>query len=298
MRKALLIHPTGESMEDEEPEVDFAEPLDPADVQSNRKNARIALVVGIILFNMGLPLLIIGSISTDEDRLAMLIPGAAMFSIGVFVVVSTSFVLISSGSKSYAETEKQAEVFETNFAEKLRFSSAETSFEKSSFSRMNTVDSSVPKSEQVAPQERYVFAPEEMTWAEHNERAIAMGGHLACITSAEENEQVTKISGGKTVWIGGIRKGGGNGPGADHWYWSDGRPWSYTNWYPGEPNNMGGFENRVHLGLQAPGTWNDVSEGWPGPAVYQMSETASTESKPPQFTSILGDMEIHEKYKM
>jgi len=228
----------------------------------------------------------------------MLIPGAAMFSIGVFVVVSTSFVLISSGSKSYAETEKQAEVFETNFAEKLRLSSAETSFEKSSFSRMNTVDSSVPKSEQVAPQERYVFAPEEMTWAEHNERAIAMGGHLACITSAEENEQVTKISGGKTVWIGGIRKGGGNGPGADHWYWSDGRPWSYTNWYPGEPNNMGGFENRVHLGLQAPGTWNDVSEGWPGPAVYQMSETASTESKPPQFTSILGDMEIHEKYKM
>ena len=298
MRKGLLIHPTGQCMEDEEPEVDLAEPLDPADVQSNRKNARIALVVGIILFNMGLPLLIIGSISTDEDRLAMLIPGAAMFSIGVFVVVSTSFVLISSGSKSYAETEKQAEVFETNFAEKLRLSSAETSFEKSSFSRMNTVDSSVPKSEQVAPQERYVFAPEEMTWAEHNERAIAMGGHLACITSAEENEQVTKISGGKTVWIGGIRKGGGNGPGADHWYWSDGRPWSYTNWYPGEPNNMGGFENRVHLGLQAPGTWNDVSEGWPGPAVYQMSETASTESKPPQFTSILGDMEIHEKYKM
>ena len=288
----------GGAMEDEEPEVDFTEPLDPADVQSNTKNARIALVVGIILFNVGLPLLIIGSISTDEDRLAMLIPGAAMFSIGVFVVVSTSFVLISSGSKSYAETEKQAEVFETNFAEKLRLSSAETSFEKSSFSRMITVDSSVPKSEQVAPQERYVFAPEEMTWAEHNERAIAMGGHLACITSAEENEQVTKISGGKTVWIGGIRKGGGNGPGADHWYWSDGRPWSYTNWYPGEPNNMGGFENRVHLGLQAPGTWNDVSEGWPGPAVYQMSETASTESKPPQFTSILGDMEIHEKYKM
>ena len=298
MRKGLLIHPTGQCMEDEEPEVDLAEPLDPADVQSNRKNARIALVVGIILFNVGLPLLIIGSISTDEDRLAMLIPGAAMFSIGVFVVVSTSFVLISSGSKSYAETEKQVEEFETNFAEKLRLSSAETSFEKSSFSRMNTVDSSVPKSEQVAPQERYVFAPEEMTWAEHNERAIAMGGHLACITSAEENEQVTKISGGKTVWIGGIRKGGGNGPGADHWYWSDGRPWSYTNWYPGEPNNMGGFENRVHLGLQAPGTWNDVSEGWPGPAVYQMSETASTESKPPQFTSILGDMEIHEKYKM
>ena len=104
-------------MGDEEPEVDLAEPLDPV----VGKYARIALVVGIILFNMGLPLLIIGSISTAEDRLAMLIPGAVMFCIGAFVVVSTSFVLISSGSKSYAETEKQAEEFETNFEEKHRF---------------------------------------------------------------------------------------------------------------------------------------------------------------------------------
>ena len=124
MRKALLIHPTGQSMEDEEHLVDLAEPLDPADVQSNRKNARIALVVGIILFNMGLPLLIIGSISTAEDRLAMLIPGAVMFCIGAIVVVSTSIVLISPGSKSYAETEKQAEEFEVNFAEKLKLSTA------------------------------------------------------------------------------------------------------------------------------------------------------------------------------
>ena len=36
---------------------------------------------------MGLPLLIIGSISTGEDKLAMLIPGAVMFGIGAFVTV-------------------------------------------------------------------------------------------------------------------------------------------------------------------------------------------------------------------
>jgi len=34
-----------------------------------------------------------------------------------------------------------------------------------------------------------------------------------------------------------------------------------------------------------------------GPAVYQIPGTAPTESNPPQFTSILGDMNIHEKYK-
>ena len=145
----------------------------------------------------------------------------------------------------------------------------------------------------------FVFAPEELTWNEHSDRAQVMGGNLASITSAEENEQVTRISGGKPVWIGGVRKGSGNGPGADHWHWDDGRPWSYTNWHPGEPNNyqIGGGEHRVQLGLQAARTWNDVGEGWRGPAVYQIPEAASTESNPPQFTSILGDMDIHEKYK-
>ncbi len=128
----------------------------------------------------------------------------------------------------------------------------------------------------------FVFAPEKLTWTEHNEYARASGGNLASITSAEDNEQVTRIAGGNAVWIGGIRTGSGNGPGADHWHWSDGRPWTYTNWHHGEPNNAGGWENRVHLGYQAPGTWNDVDERWRGPAVYELSpETspATTSSK-------------------
>ena len=126
---------------------------------------------------------------------------------------------------------------------------------------------------------KYVFAHEHNGWQWHNERARAMGGHLASITNGNENEQITRISGGAPVWIGGIRKGSGNGPGADHWYWDDGRPWSYTNWHPGEPNNHGGGENRVHLGLQAPGTWNDVPDQWHGPAVYLVPNIASETSK-------------------
>ena len=132
---------------------------------------------------------------------------------------------------------------------------------------------------------RYVFVPEQLTWNEHNDRAKAMGGKLASITSAEENQQVTRISGGGPVWIGGIRKGRGNGSGADHWYWSDGQTWSYTNWHPGEPNSSDGHENRVHLGLQAPGTWNDAPEGWQGPAVYEIPVTASEPTAPPAQTS-------------
>ena len=151
-------------------------------------------------------------------------------------------------------------------------------FKDGGYTRIASIDLQIGLSNQALTQDQYMFVSEEMTWNEHNGRAKAMGRHLATISSAEENEQVTRISGGKPVWIGGIRKGSGNGPGADHWYWSDGQPWTYTNWHPGEPNNSVGSENRVHLGLQARGTWNDVNEGWRGPAVYEMSAISPTKA--------------------
>ena len=149
---------------------------------------------------------------------------------------------------------------------------------------------------------KYVFAHEHMDWHWHNERARAMGGHIASITSAQENEQITRISGGAPVWIGGIRKGaryrgkpiadrkgdeiGEVGPGADDWYWSDGRPWTYTNWGPGEPNNWDAGENRVqHLG-KFDAVWNDVGEDWGGPAVYMVPIRASESANPVQNPSI------------
>ncbi len=123
----------------------------------------------------------------------------------------------------------------------------------------------------------YKLVPEELSWNEHNDRAIAMGGHLVSITSAEENELVARIAGGRTVWIGGMRKGSGNGSGADHWCWCDGQPWIYANWAPGEPNNHGGKENRIHLYGENK-LWNDVGEGWRGPAVYQLPKEKSIRS--------------------
>ena len=61
---------------------------------------KIAFVVGITLFSMGLPLLIIGSTSTDEDRLAMLIPGAVMFSIGVSLTVVAAAIGMGYGKRA------------------------------------------------------------------------------------------------------------------------------------------------------------------------------------------------------
>ena len=127
----------------------------------------------------------------------------------------------------------------------------------------------------------YKLASEELSWNEHNDRALAMGGHLVSITSAEENELVARIAGGRTVWIGGMRKGSGNGPGAEHWCWCDGQPWIYANWARGEPNNYGGNENRIQLVIEKGvknKLWNDIVESWRGPAVYQFPKEKSIQS--------------------
>ena len=72
--------------------------------ESTKNAAKIAFVVGITLFSMGIPLLIIGSISTGEDKLAMLVPGAVMFGIGAFVTVVT---VIRIGFGKRATTSEQ-----------------------------------------------------------------------------------------------------------------------------------------------------------------------------------------------
>ena len=65
---------------------------------SSKRGAGTAMGVGITLFGMGLPLLIIGSISTGEGRLAMLIPGAVIFSIGSFILIISVTAIIRMGS--------------------------------------------------------------------------------------------------------------------------------------------------------------------------------------------------------
>ena len=115
----------------------------------------------------------------------------------------------------------------------------------------------------------YRYIPEKMTWNEHKKRAAEMGGHLVCITNSTDNEQVRRIAGGEIVWVGGIRKDCGNGPGSDYWKWSNGKEWSYTNWRAGEPNNYTKHdENRVMLWEN--GEWNDASLFHEFPAVYEI----------------------------
>lgn len=87
---------------------------------------------------------------------------------------------------------------------------------------------------------------------------MGMTGHLATITSAEENTWIVDNLGGSLTldhFLGGYRESG-------EWNWVTGEVWDYTNWWPDEPNNSGGIEYVLEFDdnegtPSIPGFWND-----------------------------------------
>ena len=85
------------------------------------------------------------------------------------------------------------------------------------------------------------------------------GGHLASITSDDIKEKVVEGMNRKgldRIWIGGNDK---NEEGV--WKWTDDRPWEFTSWAQGEPNNLTNehcAEMGRDWGLKGVGMWNDL----------------------------------------
>lgn len=124
---------------------------------------------------------------------------------------------------------------------------------------------------------RLYAAPNGINWADAQTFAINLGGFLATINSADENTFVFSTldlafysnvwyidSPGNAIgpWLGGFQPAGAPEP-AGGWEWVTSEPWSFTNWAAGEPNNVGGNENRLHYfgnGNNRVSTWNDIGE--------------------------------------
>jgi hypothetical protein len=109
-----------------------------------------------------------------------------------------------------------------------------------------------------------------LSWMLHRDAAVALGGHLAAITSAAENAHVERlipqtIPGYGQNYIFGPTIGLFQSPGAAEpdggWSWVTGEALGFTDWFPTEPNNFPNGENWVRFRFQG-GTlaWNDVFE--------------------------------------
>jgi hypothetical protein len=120
----------------------------------------------------------------------------------------------------------------------------------------------------------YLVVNQEATWEQARLLAKSMTfagvqGHLATVTSADENAFVTTQLGDTAgAWLGGeqppcsVEPGGG-------WRWITGEPWAYTTWDEGEPNDtyLGGWgkdatgQSEERLQYHHDGAhWNDVPD--------------------------------------
>ena len=114
----------------------------------------------------------------------------------------------------------------------------------------------------------YYYFRYRLGWAEAKKLAESMGGHLATLTTAEEDAAVRKLAvlaANTSVWLGGST----DKPGGE-WKWVTGEPWSYTKWAKrtdgkNEPNGTPAkIENALALaaypGFSPTPDWADAAE--------------------------------------
>ena len=113
-----------------------------------------------------------------------------------------------------------------------------------------------------------------LTWDEAKKKCEELGGHLATITSAGEQEVVAKLVNGQArvgYWIGG-RKNGSS-------IWITGEPFSYTNWEVNQPDERNG-EDRYGI-YSSTGKWNDWLNADQYVGFICEKEAKSTVTQPP-----------------
>ena len=119
------------------------------------------------------------------------------------------------------------------------------------------------------------------TYEQVNAEAKESGGYLACISSAEENEIVAKVSStGKTTtssYIGLMR----NKENIQEWMWADGSEVNYTNWNEGEPNSVNETVAEIYDSTRSPGAekWNDCTVSSRNTGVVEYNECIHPESQ-------------------
>ena len=97
---------------------------------------------------------------------------------------------------------------------------------------------------------KYFCSVAPATWPEADAHAKSLGGNLAIIQDAQENAFLANILTIQSAFIGcsdGVVEG--------DFIWTDGTPVTYTNWYPGQPNNYQNYQD--YCELLSNGQWND-----------------------------------------
>ncbi|XP_054593303.1 galactose-specific lectin nattectin-like [Nothobranchius furzeri] len=95
----------------------------------------------------------------------------------------------------------------------------------------------------------YQFQNQQLEWADAETFCKRHGGHLTSIQDTDQynfiRELIFKGAGtNQKSWVGGTNAGR-----VHMWRWTDGTPFTFDSWGPGEPNNQGGNEHCMDMNL-------------------------------------------------
>lgn len=121
------------------------------------------------------------------------------------------------------------------------------------------------------------------SWTTAQSEAQTLGGYLTAIGSAAENSFIQSTFAANAV-NGAVWIGFSDAANEGAFVWVNGEPVVFTNWSPGEPNNLGD-EDYTHM--YSSGMWNDLPNGQFGP-YYGVVESAASTVPEPSSVVLLG----------
>ena len=132
-------------------------------------------------------------------------------------------------------------------------------------------------------------------WTNAEATAVALGGHLATVRSAAENQWIlATFANNREIWLGLYDPILGDGSGTQHaadFRWASGASSTYRAWNSGEPNNGNAGEYYAYMYWSQYGNggqWNDApntAQSLGEPPRYGLVEIIPTNQIPPSFAS-------------
>lgn len=111
----------------------------------------------------------------------------------------------------------------------------------------------------------YYCSNSPATWNTAQNVCQQNGGNLAVINSAAENAYLANLLTLQSAWI-----GCSDTASEGNFQWVNGDPLTYTNWYPGQPNNYNGGQDYVEMLNN--GQWNDQYNSYALEYIMEISD--------------------------
>ncbi|MGB8993519.1 MAG: lectin-like protein, partial [Desulfobaccales bacterium] len=149
----------------------------------------------------------------------------------------------------------------------------------------------------------YLLTDGSLTWSQAEAYAQSLGGHLATVNDAAEQQWLMNTFGQLgSLWIGFYQTDKLAEP-AGHWAWMSGETATYTNWASGQPDNYGNNEDYAQFNWDSAGHWNDCPNSsnlrglielntaggsGAGPYAQYLLDVDVTDLVPPKVTAVTG----------